>query len=88
MANTVGAKGQLVIEKPIREALGIEAGSTAVQTVKDDHIEIRFYPPEHKRSLRGILSDAVTKSVGDRDWSEIREEAWAAAAEEKERFSR
>jgi hypothetical protein len=43
--------------------------------------------PEQGRSLRGILADAVTKPVGDRDWNEICEEAWAAAAEEKERFS-
>lgn len=41
---------------------------------------------EHKRSLRGILADAITKPVGDRDWNEMCEEAWAAAAEEKEKF--
>ena len=87
MANTVGEKGQLVIEKPIRKALGIRPGFVAVQTLRDDHVEIRFYPPEHGQSLRGVLADAVTKPVGDRDWQEIREEAWRAAAEEKERSS-
>jgi len=52
-----------------------EPGSSAVQT-------------EHKRSLRGILADAITKPVGERNWNEMCEEAWAAAAEEKERFFR
>ena len=42
---------------------------------------------EQNKSLRGILADAITKPAGDRDWNEMREEAWKAAAEEKERFS-
>jgi AbrB family looped-hinge helix DNA binding protein len=88
MGNTVGEKGQLVIEKPIREALGIRPGSVAVQVLRDDHVEIRFYPPEHNQSLRGVLAGAITKQVGDREWDEIRDEAWRTAAAEKERFSK
>jgi AbrB family looped-hinge helix DNA binding protein len=84
MAHTVGEKGQLVIEKPIREALGIQPGSIAVQILREDHVEIRFYPPEHSRSLKGVLADKIRKTPGDRDWREIQEEAWRAAAEEKE----
>jgi AbrB family looped-hinge helix DNA binding protein len=85
MANTVGEKGQLVIEKPIRAALRIEPGSVAVQTLRDDHVEIRFYPPEHNRSLKGVLAGKITRTPGDRDWREVQEEAWRAAAEERER---
>lgn len=55
MANLVGEKGQVVIEKPLREALGVRQGFVTVQTLVDDHVEIRFYPPEHSRSLRGVL---------------------------------
>jgi bifunctional DNA-binding transcriptional regulator/antitoxin component of YhaV-PrlF toxin-antitoxin module len=84
MANIVGAKGQLVIEQPIREALGIEPGSIAVQTLQNGHVQIRFYPPEHKRSLKGILAKAIRKSPGNRDWRDIQEEAWSTAAKEKE----
>jgi AbrB family looped-hinge helix DNA binding protein len=84
MAHTVGEKGQLVIEKPIREALGIQPGSIAVQILREDHVEIRFYPPEHSRSLKGVLADKIRKTPGDRDWREIQEEAWRASAEEKE----
>jgi bifunctional DNA-binding transcriptional regulator/antitoxin component of YhaV-PrlF toxin-antitoxin module len=84
LANVVGAKGQLVIEKPIREALGVEPGSVAVQTLKNDHVEIRFYPPEHNRSLLGVLDGEIRKTPGDRDWQEIQEQAWKTAWEEKE----
>lgn len=33
------------------------------------------------RSLRGVLAPHVKAQVGDRDWPEIREEAWRAATE-------
>lgn len=85
MANTVGEKGQLVIEKPIRQALGIKPGSMAVQVLRDDHVEIRFYPPAHNRSLKGVLADKIRGTPGDRDWREVQEEAWRAAAEETEK---
>jgi AbrB family looped-hinge helix DNA binding protein len=56
MANAVGEKGQLVIEKPIREALGVQAGSIAVQILRDDHVEIRFYPPEQSADVAPLHS--------------------------------
>ncbi|HXM70397.1 MAG TPA: AbrB/MazE/SpoVT family DNA-binding domain-containing protein, partial [Thermoanaerobaculia bacterium] len=62
MANTVGEKGQVVIEKPIRDALGIRPGFVAIQDLRTDHVEIRFYPPEHDRSLRGVLAGAIRRS--------------------------
>jgi AbrB family looped-hinge helix DNA binding protein len=79
MASTVGVKGQIVIEKPIRDALGIQPGFVAVQDLKDDHLEIRFYPPEHRRSLRGALAGRVQRTVPARSWHEEREKAWARA---------
>ncbi len=82
MGNVVGEKGQLVIEKPIRAALGVEPGSVAVQTLVDDHVEIRFLPPEHRRSLRGILERPNQRRVPLEEWDQAREEAWAAAARE------
>ncbi len=85
MANTVGEKGQVVIEKPIREALGIRPGSLAVQVLRDDHVEIRFFPPEHNRSLKGLLADKLTKVPEIGDWREVQEDAWGAAAAEKRR---
>jgi bifunctional DNA-binding transcriptional regulator/antitoxin component of YhaV-PrlF toxin-antitoxin module len=79
MANMVGEKGQVVIEKPLREALGVQPGSVTVQTLVDDHVEIRFYPPEHNRSLRGILSKYVKRHLSTEEFREAREKAWAEA---------
>ncbi len=82
MAHVVGEKGQVVIEKPIRETLGIQPGFVAVQSVVGDHVEIRFYPPEHRRSLRGRLESFAKRSVPEQQWAQAREEAWAAAVGE------
>ena len=75
----------MVIPKKIRDQLGIEPGSLTVQMVVDGHLEIHFFPPEHNRSLMGILAPFTDVVVppGD-DWTKIKEDAWAAAA--KERF--
>jgi len=83
MANIVGEKGQVVIEKPIRDALGILPGSTAVQELRDGHVEIRFYPPEHHRSLRGVLAGRIDGSVPPGSWGRQREEAWRQSVGER-----
>ena len=51
MANKVGTKGQVVIDKQIRDRLGIGPGWMALQRLVDDHVEIYFIEPEHNRSL-------------------------------------
>lgn len=81
MATKVGSKGQVVIEKRLRDELGIEPGFVAVQRRVEDGVEIRFYPAEHSRSLRGALADAVTRRPAEgEDWEAIRERAWRQAA--------
>ncbi|HKH46859.1 MAG TPA: AbrB family transcriptional regulator [Thermoanaerobaculia bacterium] len=82
MAHVVGEKGQVVIEKPLRETLGIQPGFVAVQSVVGDHLEIRFYPPEHRRSLRGRLEGFAKRSISEKEWAHAREEAWATEAGE------
>ena len=82
MASILGSKGQVVIEKPIRDALGLEPGFVSSQTLVGDHIEIRFFPPEHDRSLRGILSFATKKALDPERWDEVRSKAWVEAARE------
>lgn len=79
MANTVGAKGQVVVEKPIRDALKVEPGFVTVQSLVGDHVEIRFYPPEHTRSLRGALEGQGKRSTPPDEWSRERQRAWRAA---------
>ena len=80
MATKVGAQGQVVIEDPIREALGVEPGYMAVQTLVGDHVEIRFFPPDHQRSLKGVLASYVRRSATPDEWPKVRDQAWPQAA--------
>jgi len=79
LASRVGKRGEIVIEKPLREALGVQPGFVTAQTLVDDHIEIRFYPPEHNRSLRGVLERYVTRDLSTEEFREAKERAWAEA---------
>lgn len=80
MATVLGTKGQVVIERPIRDVLGLRPGFIAVQKVVDDHVEIHFHPPEHDRSLRGILAPQARRRLDPEKWAEVRGQAWAKAA--------
>ncbi len=80
VASIVGTKGQVVIEKAIREALSLKPGDIAVQRLAGDHVEITFVESEHDRSLRGILSAAARRPVPVEAWPKVREEAWRQAA--------
>ncbi len=82
MLATVGQKGQVVIEKALRDALGLQPGYVAVQKLVNDHLEIYFYPPEHKRSLRGVLANKIQKPMVTTDWQAVREAAWREAVAE------
>jgi AbrB family looped-hinge helix DNA binding protein len=77
MPSVIGKRGQIVIGKPIRDALGLKPGYIAVQHLVDDHVEIFFYPPEHGKSLRGILAHYAKRSEPVEDWQKVREEAWS-----------
>lgn len=79
MASIVGTKGQIVIEKSIREALGLRSGYIAVQKLVENHVEVHFYPPEHREPLRGILSGTAQRTVPPKRWSEAQAEAWSEA---------
>lgn len=83
MASIVGAKGQVVISKEIRDQLGVGPGWLAFQRVVDDHVELRFLPPPHQDSLRGSLEPYITRRPETDDWSEIRDLAWAAEVRER-----
>ncbi len=84
MANKVGTKGQVVIDKQIRDRLGIGPGWMALQRLVDDHVEIYFVGPEHNRSLMGSLKKYVDPElVRGLSWDEIRELAWSRAVTER-----
>lgn len=84
MGHVVGAKGQVVIAKEIRDRLGVGPGWVALQRVVDDHVEICFLPPEHRESLKGSLASHLKTSVSPDDWERARERGWRDAADDRE----
>jgi len=77
VASVVGIKGQVVISKEIRDRLGIEPGWLALQRVVNEHLEIYFVPPEHRKSLKGSLAPYLKASIGPGpDWDKARQMAW------------
>lgn len=84
MSSKVGSKGQIVISKEIRDRLGIKPGWIAVQRLADNHVEVYFVPPPHRRSLKGVLAPFTNVRVGlGEEWDRAREQAWKARIEEK-----
>jgi AbrB family looped-hinge helix DNA binding protein len=76
MTSRVGERGQITIEKAIREQLAIYAGDEAVQRVEDGRIVIEIVPGRHRRSLAGSLRDHVGRLPPDETWEALREAAW------------
>jgi AbrB family looped-hinge helix DNA binding protein len=79
----VGAKGQVVIAKEIRDELGIGPGWMTFQQVVDGHVEIYFVPPEHDRSLKGTLAKYAKNVPSGASWRKIRDTAWEAHVKER-----
>lgn len=77
MASRVGQKGQVVIEKELRDRLGVRPGAIASQRLVGDHLEIRFLPPEHDESLRGRLRQSRQRTASAAELEEAAERAWA-----------
>lgn len=88
MAAVVGTKGQVVIDKAIRDRLGISPGWRACQTLDEGYVKIYFRPPPHSRSLPGIPREHITPDAAERltqmSWAEIEDEGWAGIAEERD----
>jgi bifunctional DNA-binding transcriptional regulator/antitoxin component of YhaV-PrlF toxin-antitoxin module len=84
MANRVGPKGQVVIEKELRDQLGVQPGWVALQRLVGDRVEISFVPPAHNRSLLGALAGHTDVRVPPgEDWAQAKETAWDRAARGK-----
>jgi AbrB family looped-hinge helix DNA binding protein len=77
VSSRVGDRGQITIEKAIREELGIYSGDEAIQRIEDGRIVIEVIPGRHRRSLAGILRDKRTRTPVDESWEALREAAWS-----------
>ncbi len=53
MASRVGERGQITIEKAIREELGVYAGDETVQRIEDGRIVIEVVPGPASTVARG-----------------------------------
>lgn len=86
MGHRIGTKGQVVIAKEIRDQLGIGPGWETIQRVVDGKVELSFVPPQHNRSLLGILNAYADPKLLAMDWHEITEAAWDDIAREGEAY--
>lgn len=77
MSSRVGERGQVTIEKAIREELGVYAGDQAIQRVEDGRVVLEFVPGPHRRSLSGALRDKAMHRPDDENWSTLRDAAAA-----------
>ena len=88
MAAVVGTKGQVVIDKAIRDQLGISPGWRAYQTLDEGFVKIYFRPPPHSRSLLGTLREHITPEAEERlarmSWAEMEDEGWTGIVEERD----
>ena len=78
MTSRVGERGQVTIEKAIREELGVYAGDQAVQRIEDGRVVIEFVPAAHDRSLAGSLRAKAARKPADERWEALRDAAAAA----------
>lgn len=85
MVSRVGERGQITIEKAIREEVGIYAGDVTVQRVEDGRIVIEVVPGRHGRSLAGSLKGKVGQRPKDESWEALRRAAWETADPDRAR---
>jgi AbrB family looped-hinge helix DNA binding protein len=74
MANVVGERFQITIDKQVREQLGIQPGDQAIEFVEDGRLVVYFMPKPHNRSLLGILHRPGMEPITD--WGAVKERAW------------
>lgn len=80
MASQVTTRGQITIDRAARRALGVTGGMEAVQVVVNDHLEVYFLPPRHRRSLFGMLPPRQRVAV--EDWARLEEQAARSIADQ------
>lgn len=80
MANVVGDRYQITIDKRLREELGLQPGDLAVERVEDGRLVVDFLPRRHNESLLGIFRRPDLAPIDD--WAAAKERAWRARSSE------
>ncbi len=80
MSAVVNPRGQITVDREIRERLGVRPGMVAVQQTVGNQLIVTFIPASHKRSAAGMLGRPRRRVP--RDWSEITEAAGQAIAQD------
>lgn len=90
LGTSVGERGQITIEKQVREKLGIKPKDIAIQAVVDGRLVVTFVKPcePHMRSLAGILGPPPRVPEGPYDFDEAVELGAADEWLRKERRAR
>lgn len=76
MTSRGGERGQITIQKAIRDELAICAGDETVRRVEGGRIVIEVIPGRHRRSLAASLRDKVGRRPADESWEALRRAAW------------
>jgi bifunctional DNA-binding transcriptional regulator/antitoxin component of YhaV-PrlF toxin-antitoxin module len=82
MVTRVSERGQITIDRKIREQLGVRPGMIAYQTVVDGHLEVVFLPAPHHDSLYGALQ-GLGRAAAPMTRAEIEQAVAEAVAEEQ-----
>ena len=90
VGTSVGERGQITIEKEIREKLGVRPKDIAVQQIEDGRLVVTFVKPyqPHMRSVAGILGPPPRLPDPGRSWDDLVEEAAATEYLADERRAR
>src|SRR5688500_14690245 len=80
MANVVGDRFQITIDKRVSEELEVQRGDLAVARVEGSRLVVSFVPRPHSESLLGVLSRTGSAPVSN--WAAVMEDARAARSEE------
>lgn len=75
MANVVGERFQITIDKQVRRELGIKPGDLAVERVVDGRLVVDFVPRPHRESQFGIFRRPGNAPITD--WQAVRDRAWS-----------
>jgi bifunctional DNA-binding transcriptional regulator/antitoxin component of YhaV-PrlF toxin-antitoxin module len=80
MANVVGERYQITIDRRVRAELGVKPGDLAVERVEEGRLVVTFMPAPHDRSLLGALRRGGTAPVID--WQQLKDDSWRARTAE------